>query len=281
MCTIACSLRAWWYGSRSRCWWSAWPSPDDVAVPEDPQAAGEEAAPLAVALDLLGGQEAHQRLGHRQPLGHASISSPTSSFSSSSVGMSSAQASREATSAPAALASRSARSGSQPLTSPYASAPPKASPAPSPFSDLEPHRLELDQPVLRARQHPVGPRLTIASSTPSSSSAAAASCGSRVPTATATSAWLPTATVACRSAARAQRPASSAVGPEHRPVVEVVDGDRALVALWRASSASSVAARLGSCERPVPVVQKSRAARIASRSSSSRSSFRSGAFGSR
>ena len=52
-------------------------------------------------------------------------------------------------------------------------------------------------------------------------------------------------------------------------------------AFWRASRASTVAARLGSCERPVPVVHMSRAARIASRSSSSRSRLRSGAFGSR
>ena len=47
----------------------------------------------------------------------------------------------------------------------------------------------------------------------------------------------------------------------------------------RASSAASVADRLGSCESPVPVTQKTFAARIASRSSSSGRISRSGAFG--
>src|SRR5262249_48932453 len=47
----------------------------DVAVPEDAQAAGEEARAHAVALDLLGGQEADQGLGHGQLLGHPAATS--------------------------------------------------------------------------------------------------------------------------------------------------------------------------------------------------------------
>ena len=49
--------------------------PGDVAVSEDPEAASEEARALAVALDLLCGKEADQRLGDRQPR-HASRHSP-------------------------------------------------------------------------------------------------------------------------------------------------------------------------------------------------------------
>ena len=49
----------------------------------------------------------------------------------------------------------------------------------------------------------------------------------------------------------------------------------------RASSAASVASRLGSSDSPVTVTQKISAARIASRSSSSERITRSGAFGRR
>ena len=42
----------------------------DVAVTEDPQAAGEEPLSPAVSLDVLRGQEPHERLGHRE-LRHA------------------------------------------------------------------------------------------------------------------------------------------------------------------------------------------------------------------
>ena len=42
------------------------PEARDVAVAEDAEAAGEEALARAVALDVLGGQEADERLGHRQ-----------------------------------------------------------------------------------------------------------------------------------------------------------------------------------------------------------------------
>ena len=49
----------------------------------------------------------------------------------------------------------------------------------------------------------------------------------------------------------------------------------------RAASAVSVAVRLGSADRPVPVVQNTRAERMASRSSSSAVIVMSGAVGSR
>ena len=39
----------------------------DVAVPEDAEAAAEEPVPDAVALDVLGGEEADERLRGRQP----------------------------------------------------------------------------------------------------------------------------------------------------------------------------------------------------------------------
>ena len=51
--------------------------------------------------------------------------------------------------------------------------------------------------------------------------------------------------------------------------------------LVRASSAASVALLLGSADSPVPVVQNTRASRIAPRSSSSRAMVMSGACGSR
>src|ERR1700742_2957170 len=49
----------------------------EVAVTEDAEAAGEEAPALAVALDLLHGEESHQRLGDGQS--HARTSSKVSS----------------------------------------------------------------------------------------------------------------------------------------------------------------------------------------------------------
>ena len=83
----------------------------DVAVPEDAQAAGEEAVPPPVALDVLGGEEAHERLGDgERDRAHAGLPSR-----SDRTGMASAQASCAATWAPAALASRIVRSSGQPL----------------------------------------------------------------------------------------------------------------------------------------------------------------------
>ncbi len=48
----------------------------DVAVAEDPEAAGDQAPALAVALGVLVGQEADERLGHGEPgggRGHACL----------------------------------------------------------------------------------------------------------------------------------------------------------------------------------------------------------------
>jgi hypothetical protein len=87
--------------------------PGQVAVAEDAEAAGEEAAALAVALDLLDGEKAHQRLGDGQPHVRTSCGSM-----SSRVGIASAHASRAATYAPAALASRIVRSSGHSASSP-------------------------------------------------------------------------------------------------------------------------------------------------------------------
>ena len=77
-----------------------------------------------------------------------------------------------------------------------------------------------------AASTPLGPCLTTASSTPRSSSASAARCGSVSPTATSHSSRLPTATVTCSSALPTCAAGLVGVGPEHRPVVEVEDGVR-------------------------------------------------------
>ena len=45
----------------------------DVAVAEDPEAAGDQPLLDAVALRVLGGQEPHQRLGDGEPDGHACL----------------------------------------------------------------------------------------------------------------------------------------------------------------------------------------------------------------
>ncbi len=45
------------------------PDPGHVAVPEDPEAAGEEAVLDAVALDVLGGEKADEGLRCREPEG--------------------------------------------------------------------------------------------------------------------------------------------------------------------------------------------------------------------
>jgi hypothetical protein len=42
----------------------------DVPVTEDAEAAGEEAPPLPVALDLLRGEKAHERLADREAYAH-------------------------------------------------------------------------------------------------------------------------------------------------------------------------------------------------------------------
>ncbi len=68
----------------------------DVAVAEDPEAAREEPRPHAVALDLLGGEEADERLGDREAR-HAPASALTSGSRSPRLGIASAHASRPAT----------------------------------------------------------------------------------------------------------------------------------------------------------------------------------------
>ena len=75
-----------------------------------------------------------------------------------------------------------------------------------------------------ATSTPSPPILTSASSTPRSSSRVAASCGSLVPTATSTSARLPTATVTWSSIASYSARGLLGRRPEHRPPVEVEHG---------------------------------------------------------
>ena len=41
--------------------------PGDIAMPEDPKAAGEELLLLAVGFGVLGSEELHQRLRHGEP----------------------------------------------------------------------------------------------------------------------------------------------------------------------------------------------------------------------
>ena len=128
------------------------------------------------------------------------------------VGMASAQARREATRAPAALAYSAQRAGSQPDSSPCTSAPPNASPAPRPQTTSTGCGGTTVAPSAVATSTPSPPIFTSASSTPRSSSRAAASCGSLVPTATSTSARLPTVTVTWSSIASYSARASSGDG---------------------------------------------------------------------
>ena len=87
------------------------PQAGQVAVPEDAEAAGEERGDLAVTLHLLDREEADEGLRDCQP----HVRTPSSS---SSVGIASAHASRDATIEPAALAIRTAFSGGQPCSRP-------------------------------------------------------------------------------------------------------------------------------------------------------------------
>jgi hypothetical protein len=72
------------------------PHAAEVAVAEDAEAAGEEGLAAPVALDVLSGEEADERLGDGEPHG-VRASSPANASSSGRVGMSSAQARRAAT----------------------------------------------------------------------------------------------------------------------------------------------------------------------------------------
>ena len=97
------------------------------------------------------------------------------------------------------LANAIVRSSPQPDSRPWHSAPPKASPAPRPFTTSTwcTPTSTVSSRVLAST--PRGPCLTTASSTPRSSSASAARCGSLSPTATRHSSRLPIATVTCSS----------------------------------------------------------------------------------
>ena len=123
---------------------------------------------------------------------------------------------------------------------------------------------------------PRGPCLTMASSTPRSSSASAALCGLVSPTAISHSSRLPTATVTCRSALL------HLLGGVGRATPRTSAGSRGRAPSagpWpRASQAAKCALRLGSSDRPVTVDQYSRAVRTASRSISSARICRSGAL---
>src|SRR5207244_5002195 len=111
------------------------PDAGDVAVAEDAPHALEEQRLLAVALDVLRGQEPDERLGHRETRRAAHRAAFARSASTwAGVGIASAHASCDATIAPAAFANASTRGRSQPASIPCATAPPKASPAPRPHA---------------------------------------------------------------------------------------------------------------------------------------------------
>src|SRR5215211_5519341 len=141
--------------------------------------------------------------------------------------MSSAQPRRDATSAPAAFANRSVRSSGQPASSPWQSAPPKASPAPRPLTTSTSTGSTSTSSSPDAATTPSLPRLTTARSGPSSSTARALSSGkSSSPSVTVTSSSFPT--TAGRVRERFAVPAASLAGggPEHGPIVEIVDDER-------------------------------------------------------
>ena len=89
----------------------------DVPVSEDPPHAREEPVLDAVALDVLRGEESHERLRHREAR-HAETRRASTVSISSSVGIASAHANREATIAPAAFASASVRASRHPARRP-------------------------------------------------------------------------------------------------------------------------------------------------------------------
>ncbi len=103
------------------------------------------------------------------------------------------------------------------------------------------------------------------------------SVGSRSPTSTATSSALPTDDGRVVERLPVARRRFLARRPERLPEVEIEHG---VAGRPRARSASSVAERLGSAERPVPVAQKHAARTISSRGSAGLI-VRSGAVGSR
>ena len=190
----------------------------------------------------------------------------------SRVGMASAHASREATMAPAALAYSAMRTGSQPASRPWTSAPPKASPAPSPQTtstgcgattvaavrrgDEDALAAHLDQGELDAAvEQPVGGLVRVA-----------------VPTATSTSARLPTTTVTCVEhrvvLARAPPPARARTSAASRGRARCA-GREPGAGRPRCSSIASCVVRAGSTLTPVPVTQSTGTSRTRSHGTSS------------
>ena len=190
------------------------------------------------AANVVGHPATRRVLQRRDDLGHRSASRPRTAVAT--------PRSRRPT-----LAYSTMRTGSQPDSSPCTSAPPNASPAPRPHTTST----RRGGTTVRARRRwrparPSPPSLTMASSTPRSSSRRAASSGSAVPTATSHSARLPTATVHVvdgRADDRRSRRLRS--GQNVGAVVEVEHGVRAGAPRSRAARQHVV--RAGS-SRPSP-----------------------------
>ena len=146
------------------------------------------------------------------------------------------------------------------------SAPPKASPAPRPLTTSTGNGGTSTRSSRVAASTPRGPCLTTASSSPRSSRASAARCGSVSPTATSHSSRLPTATVTCSRA----RPTWS-WPPPGRPRTSAGSRGRARCAARGRGPPRRRSARRGSAPAtgPVTVAQKTRASRIASSGRSS------------
>ena len=160
-----------------------------------------------------------------------------------------------ATMAPAALPKRSMVSRSQPDSRPWQTAPPKLSPAPSPLMTDTGVGGTSTTSSLVMPSTPLGPCLTIASSTPAvQQRLPAALAGSVSPTAISHSSLFPMATVTCGSALADLAGRLGRVLPEHRPVIQVQHGQRPA---WRAPPRPRDG-RTGSAPRtdPVTVVQK-------------------------
>ena len=213
--------------------------PGEVAVPEDAEAAAEEAPALAVALDLLHGQEPHQRLRDGQP--HAHVRTPWGSMSDEGRHRVRAREPRRDV--------RARRVGEpdralevpavqQPVHERAAERVARAEAA----DDVDRDRLDLHQLLARAREHALGPALD-----DRDLHAQLEQRRRRLVRVARADGDLDLVTVADRHGRvpeRLARPPAGLglVGPEHRPVVEVVDGDRALASGQR--SQRGLAARL-------------------------------------
>jgi hypothetical protein len=138
-------------------------------------------------------------------------------------------------------------------SSPCTSAAPKASPAPRPQTTRTGVGATVVIPSAVATSTPSAPFSTNATSTPAAGSRRAASSGSRVPTATSTSARLPTATVACSSSASYSRRAVSGLGQNigRQSRSSTLQRPSALLGRRRCLSMAWCVARLGSTLIPV------------------------------